>query len=89
MFSAKRAVQGLFSIGMTERSVVFLSGGWREDSAVRALAKKELDMAPTTDAENVGMGKAMGALLGGTVGQVRYCGGCWERPEREDSSLSA
>jgi hypothetical protein len=66
--SAERAVQGLLSIGMTERSLVFLSGGSREDDAVRALSDKELDRVPTMDAEGDGMGKAMGALLGGAVG---------------------
>ncbi|MGA9391329.1 MAG: hypothetical protein WBV69_12855 [Candidatus Sulfotelmatobacter sp.] len=66
--SAERAVQGLLNIGMTERSIVFLSSAPGEDSAVRALADKELDRVPTTDAEGDGMGKAMGALLGGAVG---------------------
>src|ERR1022692_1398169 len=66
--SAERAVQGLLSIGMTERSIVFLSSGSREDSAVGMLSDKELDRVPTTDAESDGMGMAMGALLGGAVG---------------------
>src|ERR1700686_1928554 len=66
--SAEGAVQGLLSIGMTERSIVFLSTGSREDNAVRVSSEKELDRVPTTDAESDGMGKAMGALLGGAVG---------------------
>jgi hypothetical protein len=66
--SAERAVQGLSSIGMTERSIVFLSRGSREDNAAGVLSDKELDRVPTTDAEGDGMGKAMGALLGGAVG---------------------
>src|ERR1700684_2453605 len=65
--SAERAVQGLLGIGMTERSIVFLSGS-RDGSAVGMLSDKELDRVPTTDAESDGMGKAMGALLGGAVG---------------------
>ena len=65
--SAERAVQGLLGIGMTERSIVLLSGS-REDSAVGMSSDKELDRVPTTDAESDGMGKAMGALLGGAVG---------------------
>jgi hypothetical protein len=65
--SAERAVQGLLGIGMTEHSIVLLSGS-REGSAVGMLSDKELDRVPTTDAESDGMGKAMGALLGGAVG---------------------
>ncbi|MGA8214788.1 MAG: hypothetical protein WB799_14425 [Candidatus Sulfotelmatobacter sp.] len=68
MVSAERAVRGLLSIGMTERSIVFVSTGSREDSAVRVSSEKELDRVPTTDAESDGIGKAMGALLGGAVG---------------------
>ena len=66
--SAERAVQGLLSIGMTERSIVFFSRGSREDNAVAMLSDKELDRVPTMDAEGDGMGKAMGALLGGAAG---------------------
>jgi hypothetical protein len=65
--SAQRAVRGLLSIGMTEHSIVFLSGS-REDGAVGASSEKELDEVPTMDAESDGMGKTMGALLGGAVG---------------------
>ncbi len=73
---AERAVQGLLSIGMTERSIVFLSSGSREDNAVRVLSDKELDRVPTTDAEGDGMGKAIGALLGGAVGaSAGFAGG--------------
>jgi hypothetical protein len=65
--SAERAVQRLVSLGMTERSIVFLSGS-REDSEVRVSSEKELDSVATMDAESDGMGKAMGAVLGGAVG---------------------
>jgi len=65
--SAERAVRGLLSIGVTEPSIVLLSGA-RKDCAVRVSAEKELDSVPTTDAESDGMGKALGALLGGAVG---------------------
>jgi hypothetical protein len=65
--SAEHAVRDLLSIGMTERSIVFLTGS-REDSAVRVSSEKELDRVPTMDAESDGMGKAMGAVLGGAVG---------------------
>jgi hypothetical protein len=83
--SAERAVRGLLSIGMTERSIVFLNSGSREDSAVRVSSEKELDSVPTTDAESDGMGKTMGAVLGGAVGaSAGLAGGrrwrvCWSR----------
>jgi hypothetical protein len=66
--SAERAFQGLLSTGMTERSIVFLSSGSREDSEVRVLSEKELDSVATIDAEGEGMGKTMGAVVGGAVG---------------------
>ena len=73
--AAEQAVQGLLSNGMTESSIVFLSSGSRQDSAVRVLSDKELDRVPTTDAESDGMGKALGAVLGGAVGGKCGIGG--------------
>ncbi|HVI09241.1 MAG TPA: hypothetical protein VND65_13210 [Candidatus Binatia bacterium] len=68
---ARQAVEGLLEIGVPRHSIVFLS----RDTSQGALPENELDNLPTTDAERDGMGKAMGALLGGGVGASAGLGG--------------
>jgi hypothetical protein len=69
--AAKRAVEGLLAIGAPQQSIAFLS----RDRNAGALPEKELDNIPTIDAERDGMGKAIGALLGGGVGVSAGLGG--------------
>lgn len=69
--SAKQAVQELLDSGIPRESIVFLS---REPGA-GALPEQAVDHIRTTDAERDGMGKAIGALLGGGVGASAGLGG--------------
>ncbi len=75
--TAEQAVEELLNSGMTEQSIVFLSGDsptnrerFASDKALegRSSSDERVDQLPTTDAESDGMGKAMGAVLGGAVG---------------------
>jgi hypothetical protein len=63
--SAEQAVEGLLGSGMTQQSIIFLSGESPDRGGTRSA---ELETIPTTDAEPDGMGKAMGAVVGGAVG---------------------
>ncbi len=77
--AAATTVEELLNSGMTEQSIIFLSGESPAGVSDRysnlsggpnklAVTDDEVDRLPTTDAENDGMGKAMGALMGGAVG---------------------
>ena len=63
--SAEQAVESLLGSGMTRQSIIFLSGELPDRGGTRS-AEQELETIPT-DAEPDGMGKAMGALVGGAV----------------------
>src|SRR5260370_7797306 len=65
--SAEQAVEGLLGSGMTQQSIIFLSGELPDRGGTRS-AEQELEAIPTTDAEPDGMGKAMGAVVGGALG---------------------
>jgi hypothetical protein len=65
--SAEQAVEGLLGSGMTQQSIIFLSGEVPDRGGTRS-AEQELEAIPTTDAEPDGMGKAMGAVVGGALG---------------------
>jgi hypothetical protein len=65
--SAEQAVEGLLGSGMTQQSIIFLSGE-SPDRRGTTSAEQKLETIPTTDAEPDGMGKAMGAVVGGAVG---------------------
>ena len=49
-------MEGLLGGGMTEQSIIFLSGEKRDRGGTRS-AEQELEVIPTTDAEPDGMGK--------------------------------
>jgi hypothetical protein len=55
--SAEQAVQQLTSNGIPQSSIIFLSG-----------ENTDVEQIPTTDTERDGMGKTMGAFLGGAAG---------------------
>jgi len=57
--AAERAIRELVSAGIPHESLIFLTGEHSE---------AELASVPTTDAEAPGMGKTVGALLGGAAG---------------------
>jgi len=56
---AGRAIDGLQRIGIARENVNFIAPGASE---------KELEAVPTTDAEQPGVGKALGGLVGGALG---------------------
>jgi hypothetical protein len=56
---AEQAAQGLKAIGLKDDEVTFLSP---------ASSEAQVESLPTTDAEAPGMGKALGAYVGGVVG---------------------
>jgi hypothetical protein len=64
---AESAVRGLVNHGIAPTSIVFLSTECPGELSREAVEQK-LDEMPTTDAERDGMGKGVGALLGGAVG---------------------
>jgi hypothetical protein len=67
--AAEQAVEDLLNSGITEQSIMFLSGeSLSRSRSDNAASEEALDRVPTTDAERDGMGKAMGAVLGGAVG---------------------
>jgi hypothetical protein len=73
--SAEQAVEGSLGSGMTQQSIIFLSGELPDRGGTRS-AEQKLETIPTTDAEPDGMGKAMGAVVGGAVGaSARLAGG--------------
>ena len=57
--TAEQAVRQLLDVGIPSGSITFLSG---------ECADSELEHIPTTDTERDGMGKTMGAFLGGVTG---------------------
>jgi|ERR1700722_1862225 hypothetical protein len=63
--AAEEAVNALVNHGVPQASIVFLTA---ESPAAEIRSEKELDTMPTTDAEADGMGKTVGALMGGGVG---------------------
>ena len=66
--AAEQAVEELVGSGMTEQSIIFLSNEAPVRGGARAASEQELDELPTTDAEADGMGKTMGAVVGGAMG---------------------
>jgi hypothetical protein len=62
--AAEEAIEELLNSGMTEQSIIFLSG----EAPGNTGADAQVDRLPTTDAEGDGMGKAMGAVMGGALG---------------------
>jgi hypothetical protein len=56
---AGRAIDGLQRIGLARDNVSFITPG---------ASQKELEAVPTTDAEQPGVGKAFGGLVGGALG---------------------
>ena len=72
--SAEQAVEGLLGSGMTQQSIIFLSGESADRGGTRS-AGQELEAIPTTDTEPGGMGKAIGAVVGGALGRERQTGG--------------
>jgi hypothetical protein len=67
--SAKQAVEELLQVGTARESIVFLS------PETGAQPEEKVENVPTTDTERYGMGKTIGALLGGTVGASAGFGG--------------
>ncbi len=66
--AAEDAVEELLGSGMTEQSIIFLSNEAPVRGELRPGSEQELDELPTTDAESDGMGKTMGAVVGGAMG---------------------
>jgi hypothetical protein len=62
--TAEEAIKDLLDSGMSEQSIIFLSG----EAPGNSTADAQVDRLPTTDAEGDGMGKALGALIGGALG---------------------
>ncbi len=62
--AAEEAIEELINSGMTEQSIIFLSG----EAPGNSDSDEQADRLPTTDAEDDGMGKAMGAVMGGALG---------------------
>jgi hypothetical protein len=66
--SARQAVEGLMDYGMSERSIIFLTRESDENAPIPSMSAEDIHKIPTTDAERDGMGKAVGAVVGGAVG---------------------
>jgi hypothetical protein len=63
--AAEEAVNALVNQGVPQASIIFLTA---ESRSAELRSEKELETIPTTDAEADGMGKTVGALMGGGVG---------------------